>query len=187
MMDLPTAEKQLDFLKTVEKFFFKVSACITFRYYSGYLQPQTNTHTQLLTFPMYTVAACNGHCMAGGMLLALTHDARIMNSEKGFCSMTEIDIGTGLTPGFSELWNAKMPKPLGPHMMLTADRFGAAHMKAAGVMHDAVKADSVLEQSITLAAKYANKANPCMRDIKEDLYWNAAKALRDAPAGRAKL
>ncbi len=43
-----------------------------------------------MTFPLVTVAAVNGHAFAGGMLLALACDFRIMNSEKGMMSMNEV-------------------------------------------------------------------------------------------------
>lgn len=54
-----------------------------------------------MTFPLITVAAVNGHGMstamirltaafAGGMLLALACDFRIMNADKGMMSMNEV-------------------------------------------------------------------------------------------------
>ena len=45
---------------------------------------------RLLTFPLVTIAAINGHAFAGGMMLALACDFRIMTSGKGMLSMNEV-------------------------------------------------------------------------------------------------
>lgn len=45
---------------------------------------------RLLTFPLITVASINGHCFAGGMLIALSCDYRLMTTGKGWMSMNEV-------------------------------------------------------------------------------------------------
>lgn len=45
---------------------------------------------RLLTFPLVTVASINGHCFAGGMLIALSCDYRLMTTGKGWMSMNEV-------------------------------------------------------------------------------------------------
>jgi len=42
---------------------------------------------RFLTFPIPTVAALNGHAFAGGCLLAMAHDYRVMQTGKGFLCM----------------------------------------------------------------------------------------------------
>ena len=164
MLGLGSIDAQLAFLKQVETLFYKI-----------------------LTFPMPTIAAINGHAFAGGFLLALAHDYRVMNSEKGFGCMTEIDIGSPLTPGFTQLLNRKLPVHVAGHMMVTAARLNAAELKAHGVVWSTAKADQVLPESVALAVKYAPKAKPAMREIKEDLYGDALRALRYTSALRPKL
>lgn len=55
---------------------------------------------RLLTFPLITVAAINGHCFAGGFLLALACDFRVMREEldgrRAWCCMNEVRHGQGL-------------------------------------------------------------------------------------------
>lgn len=43
-----------------------------------------------MTFPLITIAAINGHCFAGGMLLALCCDYRLMTTGRGWMSMNEV-------------------------------------------------------------------------------------------------
>ena len=58
---------------------------------------------RLLTFPVVTVAAINGHAFAGGCLLAMSHDYRIMRTDRGFLCMNEIDLPSPLAPGMAAL------------------------------------------------------------------------------------
>ena len=165
VLGIDSVEAKIQFLKNVELLFFR-----------------------LLTFPMPTVAAVNGHAFAGGMLLALAHDYRISNNEKGFWCMSEIDIGSPLTPGYSALLNAKLNPQIASHMMISGARLNAKEMQNHGVVWDTAKGEAaVLEAAIKLAAKVGTKAKPVMREIKEDLWWSTAKQLRDGSAARSKL
>lgn len=47
---------------------------------------------RILTFPMPTVAALNGHAFAGGAFLAFSHDYRVMNNFKGWMSINEVHL-----------------------------------------------------------------------------------------------
>ncbi|MFQ5417672.1 MAG: enoyl-CoA hydratase-related protein, partial [Myxococcota bacterium] len=56
---------------------------------------------RVLTFPMATVAAINGHAFAAGGMLSLAHDFRVMRRDRGYFCLPEIDLATGqpLTEG----------------------------------------------------------------------------------------
>lgn len=165
VIGLQSVEEKITFLKSVELLYYK-----------------------LLTFPMITVAAVNGHSFAGGMLLSLAHDYRISNEEKGFWCMSEIDIPAPLTPGFSALLNAKLNPAIASHMMTTGSRLNAKEMQQHGVVWQTAKGESaVLEAAVKLAAKHGVKSKSVMREIKEDLWWNAAKQLKYGSAARSKL
>ncbi|KAK1699336.1 hypothetical protein QYE76_016033 [Lolium multiflorum] len=62
----------------------------------------------LLALPMPTVAAVTGHASAGGFLLALCHDYRVMRADRGVLYMSEVDIGLPLPPYFVALFRAKV-------------------------------------------------------------------------------
>ncbi|XP_067652520.1 uncharacterized protein [Haliotis asinina] len=51
---------------------------------------------RLLTFPVVTVAAINGHAFAGGALLALHQDFRVMRTKRGWISLNEVFINAPL-------------------------------------------------------------------------------------------
>ncbi|XP_051206688.1 enoyl-CoA delta isomerase 2, peroxisomal-like [Lolium perenne] len=62
----------------------------------------------LLALPMPTVAAVTGHASAGGFLLALCHDYRVMRADRGVLYMSEVDLGFPLPPYFMALLRAKI-------------------------------------------------------------------------------
>mmetsp|Transcript_23105 Transcript_23105/g.16436 ORF Transcript_23105/g.16436 Transcript_23105/m.16436 type:complete len:100 (+) Transcript_23105:321-620(+) len=56
-----------------------------------------------MTVPIPSVAVINGHAFAGGIILALAHDFRIMNtSNKGLICLSEINIGLALPTAYNE-------------------------------------------------------------------------------------
>lgn len=54
---------------------------------------------RMLIYPIPTVAAVNGHAVAGGCMLALAHDYRFMRADRGFMFLSEIDIKLPFSPG----------------------------------------------------------------------------------------
>ena len=48
---------------------------------------------RLSTYPMPTVALMNGHTFAGGLIIAMHHDYRIMNPSKGYACMSLSSLG----------------------------------------------------------------------------------------------
>jgi Delta3-Delta2-enoyl-CoA isomerase len=58
---------------------------------------------RMLTFPVPTVAALNGHTFAGACLFAMAHDYRLMRADRGFLCMNEIDLPAALSPPMAAL------------------------------------------------------------------------------------
>jgi enoyl-CoA hydratase len=67
---------------------------------------------RVLAFPRATVAAINGHALAGGCVLALMCDARVMSA--GMIGLNEIQLGIGLPTIVVEPVRLKMPHAWGP-------------------------------------------------------------------------
>jgi 3,2-trans-enoyl-CoA isomerase len=64
-----------------------------------FLSKFTNLYTYLFTYPKPLVAALNGHAIAGGCMLALACDYRIMVSGKAKISLNEITFGSSVFAG----------------------------------------------------------------------------------------
>ncbi|KAF9677702.1 hypothetical protein SADUNF_Sadunf08G0135000 [Salix dunnii] len=66
---------------------------------------------ELISLPMPTVAAINGHAAAGGLILALSHDYVYMKRDRGVLYMSEVDIGLTIPDYFNALIRAKVGSP----------------------------------------------------------------------------
>ncbi|KUI55278.1 Enoyl-CoA delta isomerase 1, peroxisomal [Cytospora mali] len=90
-------------------------------------------YRRLLAYPMPTVAWMNGHAFAGGLMLAMHHDYRVMSAARGFCCLNELDFGAPLKPPMSAIFRLKVPDPrVYREMVLEARRFGGGIVDVAG-------------------------------------------------------
>lgn len=98
-----------------------------------------------VTYPMPTVALLNGHAFAGGLMLAMHHDYRVMSADRGFCCLNELEFGAPLKPPMSAIFRVKLPdKRTYREMVLEARRFGGREAAAKGIVDAAGGWDEVL-------------------------------------------
>ena len=64
---------------------------------------------RLMTFPVPTMTAINGHAYAGGLILAMAHDFRTMRSDYGFLCLSEINLDFPLPEQYCDLLKATLP------------------------------------------------------------------------------
>jgi enoyl-CoA hydratase/carnithine racemase len=133
---------------------------------------------KMLTLPVPTVAAVQGHCFAGGAMLALAHDWRYMRSDRGFLCLPEVDIHIPFTPGMSALIQGKLTPATATDAMTTGRRYGGVDAAEAGIVTEAVDEDKVLTRSIEHAAALTGKAGATLGTIKERMYATQIAALR---------
>lgn len=144
----------------------------------AFVQRLEGLMARLLLFPRPTVAAVNGHVVAGGALLALAHDYRVMRADRGWLSLPEIDIGIPFRPGMLELLRAKLTPASFRDAVLTGARFGGQDAQAAGLVDDAVAQDQVLPKAVERAAGLASKDAKMLGQFKREMYGSVAERLR---------
>jgi enoyl-CoA hydratase/carnithine racemase len=133
---------------------------------------------RLLTFPVPTVAAMNGHAFAAGGMLALAHDFRVQRQDRGFFCLPEVDIKIPFTPGMTALIRSRLSPQVAHEAMVWGRRFGGAEAAAAGIVDEAVAEDAVLSRAIELAAGLAGKDRQTVHAIKSGSYGDVVTALR---------
>src|SRR4029077_14416293 len=79
---------------------------------------------RLVTFPVPTVAAVNGHAFGAGAVLAVAHDFLVMREDRGYWCLPEADLGLPLTPALFAVVAAKLPARGGQEAILTGRRYG---------------------------------------------------------------
>ncbi|WP_329123795.1 enoyl-CoA hydratase-related protein [Streptomyces sp. NBC_01465] len=134
---------------------------------------------RMLSLPMITVAALQGHTFAAGAMFSLAHDFRVMRADRGYWCLPEADINIPFSPGMSALIQARLAPQTAHRAMLTAHRYGGADAAAAGIVDRAVAEDAVRTAALELAQAQVNKAGDTLRTIKTRMYAPALAALRD--------
>lgn len=124
-----------------------------------------------------TVAAIQGHCFAGGAMLALAHDHLIMREDRGYLCLPEADLGLPFTPGMNSLLLNRLPRRVAHEAMVTARRFGGAEAAEAGIVDQTLPEDQLLAAAIDHAAGQAPKNPETLRAIKQRIYEDTIELL----------
>jgi len=63
---------------------------------------------RLMEFPLPTMCVFNGTAMAGGCILGLAHDFRVMHESTGVICLSELKLGLALPPPYMGIVAAKL-------------------------------------------------------------------------------
>ena len=131
---------------------------------------------RIITLPVPTVCAVNGHGFGAGFMSALCHDVRIMREDRGFLCANELEIGLTIPVPEVALFKHKLSASAFHQTVLLAKRWTAPEAVAAGFVEAAVPQEHVLEASMERAASLAhlgaNRQNYGWQ--KEQLYGEGA-------------
>jgi len=108
---------------------------------------------RVLTFPRATVAAINGHAIAGGCVLALMCDVRVMAA--GNIGLTEAQLGIGLPSIVVETLRMRVPATsLGP-IALEGRLFAPKEALRVGLVDEVVDPSKLESRALELATRRA--------------------------------
>ena len=99
---------------------------------------------RVLALPVPSVAAIQGHAFAGGGMLALAHDFRVMRADRGFFCLPEVDINIPFSRGMSGLIQGRLSKKTAHEAMTTGKRYGGGDALPAGIVDAIANEDDVL-------------------------------------------
>lgn len=150
--------------------------------FEGYVLDVHRLFARVLALPLPTVAAVQGHCFAGGAMLSLAHDFRIMRADRGYFCLPEVDINIPFTRGMAALIQSRLSKKTAHEAMTTGRRYGGTEALAAGIVDAVAHADDVLSAAIEIARPLAGKAGPTLGTIKARMYPEALAVLREQHA-----
>ena len=74
---------------------------------------------RMLSLPLVTVAALQGHTFAAGAMFSLAHDFRVMRGDRGFWCLPEADINLPFSPGMSALIQSRLAPQTAHEAMVT--------------------------------------------------------------------
>ncbi|SPO26697.1 uncharacterized protein UTRI_03991_B [Ustilago trichophora] len=138
-------------------------------------------YEKLLTFPIPTIAAVNGHAFAAGFGLACAHDYRIMNAKRGYMCMNEIEFGAPLPHGLQQALASKIADQRTMRkIVLEGHRFSANEAMDAGFVDGLGESPKdTMGKALELAQKLKIKAKANAWGVnKEVIYAHAIKITR---------
>ncbi|MFI1461223.1 enoyl-CoA hydratase-related protein [Nocardia carnea] len=133
---------------------------------------------RILTFPLPTVTAVNGHAFGAGAMLAIAHDYRVMRDDRGYYCFPEVDINIPFTPGMAALIQAKLSPQTAVTAMTTGHRFGGQEALAAGLVDATAAEADVLTSAVDRLTPLLGKNPGTLAAIKTTMYSAATAALR---------
>lgn len=134
---------------------------------------------RVLALPVPTLAALNGHAFAGGAMLALAHDFRVMRADRGFFCLPEVDINLPFAPGMRALIQAKLDPSVCHDLMLTGRRIGGGEAAALRVVDETADADQVLARAVARAESLAGKERATYGAIRRAMYEPVIRLLTE--------
>src|ERR1700685_1632449 len=120
-------------------------------------------HTPKLVF-----AAINGHCVGGGLEIAMAADIRIARQDAGKIGLPEVNLGvlpgTGCTQPLSRL----VGKSKAIELMVTGNTFSFEEAKELGIVNDIFERDGFMNNIMEYARQFTppNKAAKAVGNIK---------------------
>lgn len=134
-------------------------------------------YARLLSLPIVSVAALQGHAFANGVMLALSHDYRVMQSGRGYICLPNVAAGYPVTLGEMSLLRAKLPSSTILEIITTGKRYDAESAAAVGLVDIATSRESALEAAISFARPLAQKNRTVIEGAKKLLFGEAISAL----------
>jgi len=137
--------------------------------------------TNMLTLPVPTVCAINGHCFAAGAMLALACDHRVMRTERGFFCLPEVDIKIPFSAGMTALITSKLTPRAALDATVTGRRYDSAAALEAGIVDLTCDIDDLAGSATELVAPLAGKDRATVAKIKETMFADVVTALAAPP------
>ncbi len=123
---------------------------------------------RLLTYPLITIAALNGHTFGGGAVFSCCFDFRFMRSDRGFFCIPVIDRQYRILPGTRELLRSVFPAYVIKELILTGRRLTGLECVSSHVVSAAYGNDEMMDRVMAFAAGL-NKSRAIVGDMKKVL------------------
>jgi enoyl-CoA hydratase/carnithine racemase len=137
---------------------------------------------KILTYPMLTIAAVNGHAFAGGAIMACAFDFRFMRTDRGYFCFPEVDLHIPFMPGMDAIVKKALPLPFALEAQLTGKRYTAGELETKGVVVKACHIDDLMTEVVNFA-KTMNKGRSILKTMKEVGFKDILRVMEiDDPA-----
>lgn len=138
--------------------------------------------------PIPVVGAINGHAIAGGLVLALCCDWRVVTDGPLQAGLAEVRVGIPYPVAAIEVVRNELPPQIARRLVLSGDDISGAEALASGLFDESAAADRLLDTVQRRAERYAESPRIAFAKIKRQLRETAISAIEMATvAGRDPL
>jgi Delta3-Delta2-enoyl-CoA isomerase len=143
-----------------------------------FLDKDLELRRRLLTYPLITIAAINGHVFGGGAILSLCFDFRFMRSDRGFFCIPVVDRGFPILPGTSALLKCVLPEYMVEDLILTGRRFTGEECASNKVVKEAIPDHELLNRVMAFAFSL-NKGRAIVGEMKKVLNGHVIDLMQE--------
>lgn len=126
------------------------------------------------------LAAVSGHAIAGGCVLAMAADARILAPGPYAIGLTEAALGLPLPAAALEIARSAVPRGVVTEWLLEGRRFSPEEARRDGVAHVLTGEGGALSDAVERATRLAIAAPRAVQAIKKDLRAPARRRIEEA-------
>jgi enoyl-CoA hydratase len=138
----------------------------TFKYY--FCLHANETLLRLENTPKLVIAAINGHCVGGGLEVALAADIRLARKDAGKIGLPEVNLGVLPGTGGTQRLARLVGKSKAIELMVTASTFGFEGAKELGIVNEILEHDNFMPAVMEYALRFCppQKASKAVGRIK---------------------
>jgi len=118
--------------------------------------------------PKLVIAAINGHCVGGGLEIAMAADIRIARQDAGKIGLPEVNLGVLPGTGGTQRLSRLVGKSKAIELMVTGNTFSFEEAKEMGIINDIFDRENFMENIMEYARQFCppNKAAKAVGRIK---------------------
>lgn len=146
--------------------------------FTSYLTKLTGLYAYLFMYPKPLVAALNGHTIAGGCMLALACDYRVMVSGKAKISLNEITFGSSLFAGSLRMLKFVVGEKNAQSIAYSGAMYTAEEAQQLGLVDQVTLEEKLMDDAREAARRFAARDAAAFRSIKGMLRTSAAEDMR---------
>jgi len=145
--------------------------------FAEYLTNFADLYTYLFLYPKPVVAALNGHTIAGGCMLALACDSRVMVAGKAKISLNEIAFGSTVFAGSTEMLRFCVGSANASKVLYSGAMYPAEEAMSFGLVDEVATEFDLMDVAFNMAAALASKHPPAFASIKSLLRRSIAEEM----------
>lgn len=114
---------------------------------------------RMITLPIPSICAINGHAFGAGFMLSLSHDVRIMREDRGFVCANEVQLGMKIPRPELALFRHKIPANSFFETVQLSKRWTGPAALQAGIVQSIESIEELKEMAIQKAVELAPLSN----------------------------